>query len=686
MNVPQAVRAFLDTQRATHPNPSILDFDTDAMEFQVVVDPGNGQLVPGRGHTYSDGFNEWWPIHSPKGSFTDQPKPLTYDLHWPLELHATAIGPSGWNWRKQQTEFVGFDFDSISGHADGVGITDEKLAEVQTAAPAYVEVRRSTGGRGLHLIVPLDNIPTRTHTQHAELARAVLRKLAADTGYDFQANVDATGLILFVWARRQTPDSFQLLKAAERKLASDEIDFTPSESRTVQQPSNDIWTMLTSPYFNVALDDQHKAHMDAIHRAGFVCVWDEKEHRLQTHTKGFEHVAKVLRIQGYETTSPGTKPQSINCWAVPRDKGGWKLFRYSQGVVEAPTWEQDGEGYTTCLFNVAARKSKLTHIRASDMPRLFSKPRRDVIKGLIRVGDVANFVGGPKARKSFLASQMALCVAAGIPFLGWPTVQSRVAYYDNELRGDDLFKRLKSQADSLKLDWETVAPNIEVVLLRGVEADLNDIREDLSGYDQGTFGLVVVDALYKSLPQGAEENSNDSMKTAYVILDATAEEQDCGLAIVHHFAKGNATKKSVTDLGAGAGAQSRSADCHIVLKDHKDKNTVVLEGVLRSQPPLESRCLEFVFPVWTVASEKDPDELATVGVKAKPSIDEFLAALPDKPTAKTEILEAVRIKLNTSKDAIKALVAEAKQRGQVEIDILPGRGGKQSIRRLKGAA
>lgn len=68
----------------------------------------------------------------------------------------------------------------------------------------------------------------------------------------------------------------------------------------------------------------------------------------------------------------------------------------------------------------------------------------------------------------------------------------------------------------------------------------------------------------------------------------------------------------MTDVGAGAGAgaQSRAADAHLVLREHAEPGCVVVEAVARSWKPPEPICLRREFPVWQIASDLDPVNLA----------------------------------------------------------------------------
>src|SRR5690606_13500171 len=70
------------------------------------------------------------------------------------------------------------------------------------------------------------------------------------------------------------------------------------------------------------------------------------------------------------------------------------------------------------------------------------------------------------------------------------------------------------------------------------------------------------------------------------------------IVLVHHSSKGSQSEKRVTDVGAGAGAQSRAADCHIVLREHEDDGVFVMDAAVRSFPPVEAVALEWSLPLW----------------------------------------------------------------------------------------
>jgi len=376
MNVSEAIYQFLLAKRAemeAEPGTLMLDYwlhyQTN-LETQVNVAAGDGRRVQGKGHSYEDDAgNSWWPIRIPKHADTS-PEFKDYDLRWPLEIHADAIGSTGWNWAEKRSKYVGFDFDALTGHAKGRGVTDAKLEEIKRIAQdiPYVQVRRSTGGNGLHLYVFFepDGVETEDHNEHAALARCVLGLMSADAGFNFAAELDVCGGNMWLWSRRATPENkgLTLVKAGNyfplSKVPSnwkDHVDvITRKRTRTIARgvaPSEmDVFDEMTSANRIVPVSDTHKNHMDSIEAAGYVATWDSDRNMLTTHTCGFKHVFEEGNIKGvFKTISNGNDPQTPNCFAFPNDHESWRIYRFGAGIAEHGTWTQDGQGYTTCWFN-----------------------------------------------------------------------------------------------------------------------------------------------------------------------------------------------------------------------------------------------------------------------------------------------------------------------------------------------
>ncbi len=375
--ITEAIVDFLQSKRKEHPGQDLLDryleHGTD-METQVNVSSGEGEPVAGKRATWTDGVNEWWNLRIPKGSY-DEPTFKPYKLSWPLEWHAEGIGSTGWDWKNRCSRWLGFDFDALTGHAKGVGINDEELAEVQKAASAlpYVEVRKSTGGQGIHLYVYVDEIPTANHTEHAALARCVLGMMSSETGYDFASQIDCCGGVMWIWHKKLTVENFGLAlkKSADKILGLDDLPSNWMDNIEVVKGNRnkvkiggikdddmDPFDKLASARRITNLDDKHKSIIDELARSGYSTVWVSDHHLVQTHTCALQklmddpELMSELNLKGfYSTTSEGSDRASPNCFMFPTPNGAFRVYRFSPGVSESATWQQDGESWTTCYFN-----------------------------------------------------------------------------------------------------------------------------------------------------------------------------------------------------------------------------------------------------------------------------------------------------------------------------------------------
>ena len=356
----ESVLKFLEARKADHPNPAILE-GLYGVEIQVNVHQANGELGGRDGRTFwTDGTNEWFNLR------VDSKEKAEWQILWPLCQYADAVGASGWSYRTERSLWVGYDFDSLAGHAEGVGISKDELDRVREAAIAlpYVEARRSTGGRGLHLVVHFaDGILTQNRAEHKALARCVLGKMSTDTGFEFVDRVDHLGEILWLWARRASREkgSFQLIKPAQTRLTEadlpgdwrDHVDVVCRRRSKVRIAGVDdteegTFAALTRAFPRTPLDETHKTTIDKLAETGFSTVWAPDHHLLQTHTKALEQI-DVDRF--FRTNSRGTDPATPNCFAFPMPKGAWKVYRFSRGVSEAVTWEGDRNGWTWTHFN-----------------------------------------------------------------------------------------------------------------------------------------------------------------------------------------------------------------------------------------------------------------------------------------------------------------------------------------------
>ena len=394
MKVSESVNQFLHT-RQTDANTDLIGLFHTGMEFQVNVSQGDGELVAGKRHIYSNGVETWGNIRQPKKAATS-PVDNDYEMSWILDDHAEAIGMTGFDWCKRSSVFVGYDIDA-KDHAEG--LTDKELQAVNSAADRlpYVERRKSTGGKGTHLYIYV-NVPTANHTEHAHLAKIVLAKMSKDAGFDFAPYVDAFGGIMWCWHATKT-EGLAVVKKSEATLTETDL---PTDWQIKPEKSTPVKVVPT----NSAIED-YKLHGD----------W------------------QVLRELGCEVNDktflrPGSDKEKSGDFGVSKD--GTPLVRlYTSGL---PPLEKDKSynQFTVLQYlkHGGSYKAALADIREQGfgVERFSFTPLKEWIENrketdwlvdkLWVAGQPGLIAGEEKTLKTFTALELAIALQSGEPFLG----------------------------------------------------------------------------------------------------------------------------------------------------------------------------------------------------------------------------------------------------------------------------
>jgi hypothetical protein len=338
------------------------------------------------------------------------------------------------------------------------------------------------------------------------------------------------------------------------------------------------------------------------------CYGKFSAYALLNHKGDFSAATKELAAQGYgEQTA---KPTHV----------------FRDGHIFTPIGKSGATG-------VAADSPPppLPIVSCADLVSTYLERRPPVIEGLLRVGETMNVIAAPKIGKSWLTQGLAYAVATGSRWLGiYPTVQGRVLLIDNELHRETSAHRLRTLAEALHLPHLEDVP-VDVINLRGRLMDLYSLGSGLKQIPHGTYKLVIVDAFYRTLPAATDENSNAAMAGLYNHLDAYAEALGAAFVVIHHASKGAQNEKAVTDVGAGAGAQARATDTHLILRPHEEDSVVVLEATTRSWAPVQPVCLRWNFPLWTPAPDLDPSQLRTNKPRRRKIEEEAAERKPEEP-------------------------------------------------------
>ena len=356
----QAIKLFLDSESPAQAK-DLAELYNLGMECQVNVAQDDGQRIEGdyqgrKWHGWSNGLTTWKSFRIPYEART-KPHYDDPEMGFPIEQHAEGIGMTGWDWKNLVSKWVAYDFDSIVGHK--AGLSDQELLTIQERAGKleYVTIRKSTSGKGIHLYVFLDNVPTANHNEHAALARAILGKISAETGYDFTAAVDTCGGNIWVWHRKvKGTDGFTLLKRGSTLKTippnwKEHLNVVKGAAKRANAPEQGSdFDKIVGQHVHVPLDEEHRRLISFLESASATVWWDLDRHLLVTHTTHLTDAHKTLKLQGIFATE-STKSTPHNCFMFPMRRGAWIVRRFGQGVQESDSWSQDSAGWTFCYFN-----------------------------------------------------------------------------------------------------------------------------------------------------------------------------------------------------------------------------------------------------------------------------------------------------------------------------------------------
>lgn len=363
-----AIKNFLEVKAP----PDLAALYSLAMECQVNVAQDGGERIDGefkgrKWHGWTDGLTTWKSFRIPYKANT-KPEYIDTEARFDLAEHAEGIGMTGWNWQELTSKWVAFDFDAILGHSEKhvAKLTSEQLAAVEQAAQdlEWVTIRKSSSGKGIHLYVFLPSVPTKNHHEHAALARAILGVMSGLAAFDFQSKVDICGGNMWVWHRKcEGTDGFALIKQGRPMLESEIPPNWKDHVKVVsRQRRKNLPQDLESPeeFEGLAgqrprtpLDEEHRKLIQFLKDSEALWWWDQDHHMLVTHTFHLKQAHDDLSLKGYFNTMSKGREKGIdhNCFAFPLRQGGWAVRRYSRGVQEHPSWEQDGAGWTRCYLN-----------------------------------------------------------------------------------------------------------------------------------------------------------------------------------------------------------------------------------------------------------------------------------------------------------------------------------------------
>jgi len=204
-----------------------------------------------------------------------------------------------------------------------------------------------------------------------------------------------------------------------------------------------------------------------------------------------------------------------------------------------PSDHRDEPGYLERDKPIGRTRPRVTLKHVADLD---PKPTKWLVYGLLQADALSMLYGEWKTAKSFVAVDMALCVAAGIPFHGLPTfMESGCVIYLAGEGHSGIAKRAHAWADRNGVELKSLHFHISdrpVAINDG--DDLDELLETIDAMIPvwGTPVLVVVDTLARNFGPGDESSTRD-MNLFVSGLDRIRARYQCAVLPVHHTGHGN---------------------------------------------------------------------------------------------------------------------------------------------------
>ncbi len=182
----------------------------------------------------------------------------------------------------------------------------------------------------------------------------------------------------------------------------------------------------------------------------------------------------------------------------------------------------------------------------------------ELIYGVLRRGHKLLISGPAKAGKSWSLMSLAIAMAEGIDWLGFPVEQGRCLYINLELDHRSCFKRFTTIYDKKKIADPNIK-NIEIWNLRGKTKPMNELVPHLIRRAmKKRYDAIIIDPIYKVIT-GDENNASDMAKFCNQ-FDKLATALDCAVIYCHHHSKGTQGQKKSADRSSGSGVFARDPD------------------------------------------------------------------------------------------------------------------------------
>jgi hypothetical protein len=264
---------------------------------------------------------------------------------------------------------------------------------------------------------------------------------------------------------------------------------------------------------------------------------------------------------------------------------------------------RDALGVPDIIFGLAQPATESSLLLDVDQLRAVVGPLRWVVKHAIPANAIGCMYGAPASFKSFVALDLALHIAHGMPWLGKKTTGGRVVYVAAE-GGTGILARLDAWHQKHELTAPDNFRSCITPLMLDKASDLRRLSDTIAEQCEGGVVLIVLDTLSQTM--SGDENEAQSMAAYFRNLGAALRARfNCAVLAIHHTGHNNSDRprgssviKGNLDFLFSVERIEGQMACAVTCKKQKDGD--------------EGEPLPFILERAILGRDEDGDELSSL--------------------------------------------------------------------------
>lgn len=306
-------------------------------------------------------------------------------------------------------------------------------------------------------------------------------------------------------------------------------------------------------------------------------------------------------------------------------------------------------------------------IDSPELIRTATTAPRELVSCILHQASKGVLGGASKTNKTWLMLDLAVSVAYGLPWLGFPTTQAPVLFLNLEIQSHFFARRIADIARAKGIT--TLRDNVlHTWNLRGFAESFDTLIPKIISFTREKgYALLIIDPIYKILGS-ADENKATDIAGLLNKLESICTQVGCAVQYAAHFPKGNMAERSSIDRISGSGVFARDPDTIMTVIQHKEPNHFVVDLTLRNFKPIDPFVIRWEAPLMLRVEGMDPGDLKEPrsGRKEIYKDEELLSLLPSSGFCNTDWAQAAREHLDMSKSTFNKRLKQLDEEGLVE--------------------